>query len=481
MCSFNAVIKFITLIQFISFISLLLINTNQVNSFKHYKYYDLKSLSNCPYSEKKYINKCKITDINQNNNYEKKNVLIIYPSWKPKEKIYNPKKVDWSSVISGCHAACNFDKRLCNFYIRASAHDSLSISEGYGGSDGSLLITEDELNRPENNYDQFSYKLSKNALSLAKIFDTSVADIIAVCGAYAVKYLGGIDIIKTSNVIDPFLVGRKDSTIPNPGHQLVPENANTSMFNDFANKYGFTLEEFSALLGSHALLDEKECLNKDHLTYCDPLINQCTDISMFNWDNSYFQDICSKNISIKFNTIPIDFIKTKKQLIKNELCKYTSDYFRKEIKNDLNLELGLDIEQIILQDKITEANDLLIEQENQFTKAIDITYYENENPKHWLYTTNDAWLGLACQNKLENTNYNNEIKNSMNKFKNSQKEWETVYSKAYKKMINNNVRWFNLKKNGLRITGNECYSGFKIYKGKRICKSAFNSDESFYY
>jgi len=36
---------------------------------------------------------------------------------------------------------------LCNFYVRAAAHDSLSISEGYGGADGSLLLTEDEIRR----------------------------------------------------------------------------------------------------------------------------------------------------------------------------------------------------------------------------------------------------------------------------------------------------------------------------------------------
>jgi hypothetical protein len=453
---------------------------NLTYAFNHYKYYDLKNIKNCPYT-KKYISKCELNDISQNNNYEKKNILITYPAWKPKEKLYNPRKVDWSSVISGCHAACNFDKRLCNFYVRASAHDSLSISEGYGGTDGSLLITEDELNRPENNYDQFSYKLSKNALALAKRFDTSVADIISVCGAYAVKYLGGIDIIKSSTNQDPFLVGRKDSSTPNPAHQLVPENANTSMFNDFAIKYGLTLEEFSALLGSHSLLDEKECLNKDHKTYCDPLINKCDDISMFSWDNSYFNDICTKNISMKFNSIPIEFIKSKKQLIRNELCKFTSNYFRKEIKDDINKELDVDVENIILQDTVQENNDLLVELEAQIIKAIDIVYYENDNVKHWLYTTNDAWLGLACQNKLENTLYNNQIKESLNKFKNSQDYWNQIYMKAYKKMINNNVRWFNLKTNGLRITGNECNSGYKLYKNKRLCKSAFNPDESFYY
>ncbi len=449
-------------------------------SFNNYKYYNLKNIKKCPYT-KKYISKCELNNISKNKNYEKKNILITYPSWKPKEKNYNPRKVDWSSVISGCRAACNFDKRLCNFYVRASAHDSLSISEGYGGTDGSMLITEDELSRPENNYDNFAYILSKNALALAKRYDTSVADIISVCGAYAVKYLGGIDIIKSSSVKEPFLVGRKDSTTPNPANQLVPENANTSMFNGFSIKYGFSLKEFISLLGSHSLLDGKECLNKDRQTLCDPLLNKCDNISMFNWDNSYYHDLCSKNISIKFNTISVEFIKTKKQLIRNELCKFTSDYFKNDIKVDISKELDINIENTILQNTIEEENDLLIEFENQIIKKINVNYYEDNEIKKWLYTTNDAWLGLACQNKLENTYYNNEIQNSMNIFKSSSNEWQKTYMQAYKKMINNNVRWFNLKTNGLRITGNECNSGYRIHKNKRLCKTSFNPDEAFYY
>lgn len=457
------------------FILIILINLSTIYSFKHYKYSKIKSSYKCPFN-----NQQENCVLNKHTSLTKSNYIITYPSHKSQNQNYNPKRVDWSSVISGCHAACNFDKRLCNFYVRAAAHDSLSISEGYGGPDGSMLLTEDELNRPENNYDNFAYKLSKNALALAKRFDASVADIIAVCGAYSVKYLGGTNIIKSSNRIEPFLVGRLDSTTPNPAHQLVPDNANTSDFNNFAIKYGFSLEEFSALLGSHALLDEKQCLNNDRMTLCDPLIQSCNNISMFTWDNSYYTDICSKNITVKFNTIPTEFIKTKKQLIKNELCKFTNNYFKNEVKTDLANELNIDVEQILLQTNIQELNDIIIEQENQFIKPIDITYYENNIIKQWLYTINDAWLGLACQNKLESTQYNLDLSKSLNKFKTSQYEWELIYATAYKKMINNNIRWYNLKKNGFMINGNECTSGYKFYNGYKLCKTSFLPNEQFY-
>ena len=116
----------------------------------------------------------------------------------------------------------------------------------------------------------------------------------------------------------------------------------------------------------------------------------------------------------------------------------------------------------------------------QIIKSIDVTHFENSIINEWLYTTNDAWLGLACQNKLEANNYNLELSNSLKKFKTSKTEWELVYMKAYKKMINNNVRWFNLKKNGFSITGNECKSGYKLYNNIKLCKTAFLPDETFY-
>lgn len=444
-------------------------------SFSHYKYNNLKSITSCPYSKQQ---KCK-TNINTKNKMNKKNVLITYPSNYNDNTKYNPRTVDWSSVISGCHAACNFDKRLCNFYIRASAHDSLSISEGYGGTDGSMLITEDELNRPENNYDNFGHILSKNALALAKKFNASVADIISVCGAYSVKYLGGFDIIKTSTINDPFLVGRLDSNTPNPANQLVPDNADTDMFNMFAIKYGFSLEEFTALLGSHALLDEKECLNKDGSS-CNPLIEECNNLSMFTWDNSYYYDLCNSNITMQINVQSVETGQTKKQMIKNELCKFTGTYFQQKTKEDLQMELNLDINNIINENNLEEENNLISEIEPGFIKPIDIRVYENNIIKKWNFTINDAWLGLACQNKLENNNINNNIKNSMISFKNID-YWNTIYGKAYKKMINNNVRWFKLRSNGFRISGRECKSGYKTINNTHVCKTAFLSNEKFYH
>lgn len=456
-------------------------------------------------------------------------------------KNYDAAKVDWESVISGCHASFNYEKRLANFYIRAAAHDALAIHDRLGGSDGSVLLTQDELSRPENNYDSFTYKLSKNALALSKKFDTSVADIIAVCGAYAVTYLGGPQII-TNNTNNTILVGRIDSDIPNPAHQLVPNDANTDLFNKYSIKFNFTLEEFTALLGSHTVIDDKSCLNKDQITYCDPLIESCTNISMFTWDNTYYKNLCNKNIIMKENSISINPKITKLEHIKNNLCKFTSKKFKDKIIQDIEIEDNLNTNEILgintKVDNINNAdndepvvanivkvnravindansvrllrgvpniannnikkvklgnldnnidnlskgkdnpNDIFNEEENLFTERMRVTIFEDNTHKLWSYTVNDAWLGQACQNKLDDTLYNKEIRKSMLDFQNNTNSWNNVYIRAYNKMINNNAKWTNGK--GIPISGTECYSGYKLNDNKKICNTAFLPTDTFY-
>jgi len=469
-------------------------------------------------------------------------------------KNYDVSKVDWESVISGCHASFNYEKRLANFYIRGAAHDALAIHNGLGGSDGSVLLTQDELSRPENNYDSFTYKLSKNALALSKRFGTSVADIIAVCGAYAVTYLGG-PVIINNNTNNTILVGRIDTDIPNPANQLVPADANTDLFNKYSIKFNFTLEEFTALLGSHTVIDDKTCLNRDQKTYCDPLIESCKNISMFIWDNTYYKDLCNKNIVMEENSFSINTKLTKLQHIKNNLCKFTSKKFKDKIKQDMEAEDQLNVNEIlglntdstdnfntevdpvkpvnpvkpvepielvepvkpvkpvkpiepvelvepvkpvkpidpirILKNKLNidnninkvlkgkdNPNDLFNDEEILFREKMRVTVFEDNTHKLWHYTVNDAWLGQACQNKLNDTSYNKEIRKSMLNFQNNTESWNTVYIRAYNKMINNNANWINGK--GFAITGLECYSGYKLYNNKKICSTAFLPNDSFY-
>ena len=72
------------------------------------------------------------------------------------------------------------------------------------------------------------------------------------------------------------------------------------------------------------------------------------------------------------------------------------------------------------------------------------------------------------------------ISRSMNIFKDNDILWDKTYAKAYKKMINNNVRWYKLKSDGFQINGNECHSGYNIVNNQKYCKTAFLPYDSFY-
>jgi hypothetical protein len=373
---------------------------------------------------------------------------VKLPKWKPKTDIgsYDPAVVDWRGVISGCTATCRYDRRLCNFYIRAAAHDSLSVSEGFGGADGSLLLTLDEIRRPENNYDSFSFLLSKNALALAQRYNTSVADIIAVCGAVATNYAGGPSII-TNDVNEPFYVGRYDNIIPNPAKMLAGANINTLQFSNFAKARNLTVTEMTALMGSHSLIDERGCERTNGLQ-CNPHVEPCTDLRMFRWSNLYYRDVCTPNIRINNppirSTIPLqtlDFVR------RQNLCRFTSPELRQRqidiFDTEIRTLLGTTDPNALIIDLDTE-----MEHVSWFNKALV--------HRQWVYTVNDAWLGLACQNKLPVTDYNTEISTAMNTFRNSVPDWDTVYTRAYKKMVNTGANWSTQ----FAITGDECPSGY---------------------
>jgi hypothetical protein len=374
---------------------------------------------------------------------------VKLPPWKPKTQSYDPTIVDWRSVIAGCRATCRYDRRLCNFYIRAAAHDSLSISEGFGGADGSVLLTADEIKRPENNYDSFAFLLSKNALALAKRYNTSVADVVAVCGAVATEYQGGPTIISYNTSTEPFLVGRFDKIVPNPANALAPANMNTTGFANFAGNRNLTMEEMTALMGSHSLIDHTGC-TRTNGTQCDPYTEPCTDLRMFKWSNVYYRDACSPNIRINNppvrSTLPLNKLKDLRSI---NMCKFTSSEFRKRqvdlFDTEIRTVVGVVNPEALVIDLDTET-----EHVSWFSKALDF--------RRWLYTVNDAWLGLACQKRLPQTPTNIAIGNAMNVFKNSTVEWDRVYIRAYKKMVNVGASW--AVDGGYAITGDECSSGY---------------------
>lgn len=391
----------------------------------------------------------------QNSNFvvkvpEQITVQVKLPPWKPKTENYDPTIVDWSSVIAGCRASCRYERRLCNFYVRAAAHDSLSISEGFGGADGSLLLTQDEIRRTENNYDGFAFTLSKNALALAKRYNTSVADVIAVCGAVATEFLGGPTIIK-HDTTQPFLVGRFDKTVPNPASQLAPANMNIPSFHNFVKKYNLTVDEMTALMGSHSLIDNRGCEKLNGLT-CNPNTEPCNDLRMFRWSNKYYRDVCSPNVRIndvpQRSTFPL---RTFEFLRNEEICKFTSNDFRQKAITDFQAETIA-----VTNGILPNPNDLVIEvqHELEFVTWMGRTI----GIKPWIYTIHDAWMGNACSGKLPVNPENDAVKLAMTTFRDNSIAWDDTYIRGFKKMINLGASF--AIPGGFPITGDECRSGY---------------------
>ena len=361
--------------------------------------------------------------------YKKVNLDVVFKYKKITNIKYDPSLVDWASVVSGCRASFRYEKRLANFYIRASAHDALSVKDGMGGADGSLLLTDDELRRPENKHDLFAYTVSKNARVLSERYNASVADVLAVCAGVAVEYLGGPLIVKYDRE-DPFFVGRVDLSSPNPANALARADTNVTEFVNFAKNRQLSVEEMTALMGTHSLLDSKGCLKLDR-TYCDPYVENCDNISMFKFSNSYYSDVCNTKINMynpaKEVVVEVDSIFDRKQ----ELCKYTSSHFKDEA--DLDFQ------------EAPETTDII---------KVVVEVIENGLAKLWNYTVNDAWLGMGCRGEVKQE----EVFTSMNKFKNSYNDWAGVYSRAYKKMVSIGALWSHY--GGYPITGLECPSGY---------------------
>ena len=381
---------------------------------------------------------------------ENPTLQVKLPAWKPKTitNTYDPTRIDWRSVVSGCRATCRYDRRLCNFYIRAAAHDSFSISEGFGGADGSVMLTNDEIKRTENSYDSWAFLLSQNVLALAKRYNTSVADIVAVCGAVATEYQGGPTIVKDDSS-QPFLVGRYDSIEPNPPNQLPGANINLDGFANFAQSRNLTMEEMTALMGSHSLIDNRGCQRMNG-SQCDPTVEPCTDLRMFRWSNQYYRDACSPNIRI--NNPPVrssEPLHTLDYLRKQSMCRFSSPELRKR-------ELDIFDAEVTTLMGVQQPDALVIDLE---TEMEHVSWFSRDlTSRPWIYTVHDAHMGRACQRKVPLTTNNIQIGNAMNTFQTDVPAWDTTYIRAYKKMINTGANW--AVPGGFAITGDECPSGY---------------------
>lgn len=82
------------------------------------------------------------------------------------------------------------------------------------------------------------------------------ADALAVCAMTTVRVLGAEDLL----TMVPLRVGRIDNPKCNPSGQLPPDTATSVEAMDFFTARGLTIDDGTALLGVHALVPTKGCV-----------------------------------------------------------------------------------------------------------------------------------------------------------------------------------------------------------------------------
>ncbi|XP_018480254.1 putative L-ascorbate peroxidase 6 [Raphanus sativus] len=151
--------------------------------------------------------------------------------------------------------------------LRLVFHDAgtFELDDNTGGINGSIVY---ELERPENAGLKRSLKvLEKAKIKVDEIQSVSWADMIAVAGSEAVSMCGGPTI--------PVVLGRLDSTQPDPEDKLPPESLNASGLKECFQRKGFSTQELVALSGAHTIGSKG---------FGDP----------FTFDNAYYKILLEK-------------------------------------------------------------------------------------------------------------------------------------------------------------------------------------------
>lgn len=171
----------------------------------------------------------------------------------------------------------------CNGLARASVrlgfHDAgaWSRNSGAGGADGSLLLSSDEINRPENDGLQ---EIRTKALQLLDKYSR-----YGVAAADLVQFMHNV-----ATVTCPLgprlltLIGRRDRREANPMGLIPSNNATDAIFliELFQNKT-FTARDLAALLGAHTVAQQ---------LYVDPSkAGQTLDSTPGIWDMNFYREM----------------------------------------------------------------------------------------------------------------------------------------------------------------------------------------------
>lgn len=373
---------------------------------------------------------------------------------------YDPSQVDWRSVVVACRESIRYERRLGNFYLRIAFHDSMSVTctdpRTCRGADGSLPLSSEEQGLAQNSFDGFSAIASKWIVAIARWYQASIADTVAVCGAVAIQTSGGPDVLGF-DPRRPFFVGRVDSREPSTG-PLPAADVSIQYIRDFGARWGINMEEMVSLLGSHTLFPFQGCRTTDRgqAPLCNPKRQNCTNsLQMFTWNTRFYVDACTP-LPIK-TTRPrnSDFeVPGAGQLQgaaladareRHEMCKYSNPIFRRWARQYAGKNPS------DVKHEIYWSND-------HCHRATPYVQSNCPHPTRWYYTALDADLGLACLGTTDGEPYTQLHRDTgiyMRRMLDV-KHWDLVYVVAYKKMMGIGASYSRK----FPITGWECPSGW---------------------
>ncbi|KAI7461830.1 class II peroxidase [Hortaea werneckii] len=161
----------------------------------------------------------------------------------------------WSSIASDLKrnfAGCN---NLARSAVRFAFHDSAgysvknpTYSPASGGADGSLLLSDEEVSRSDQNPLQGFRSFLLGKYNGYKDQDVSAADFVQVAGMIGVKACPGGPVVKT-------VVGREDNSDAAPDGllpQAFGQGADYQTLIDLWADKGFSPRELAALIGAHS-------------------------------------------------------------------------------------------------------------------------------------------------------------------------------------------------------------------------------------
>ncbi|KAL4936409.1 hypothetical protein BDV06DRAFT_233436 [Aspergillus oleicola] len=193
-------------------------------------------------------------------------------------------------LFRSTNETCN---NLARSAVRLGFHDAgaWSTTSDYGGADGSLLLSADEINRAENDGLQEVRSRALEILDNYSEYGVGAADLV--------QFMHNV-----ATVVCPLgpriltLVGRDDSRRANPPG-LVPRNNVTDgeyLIELFRNKT-FSPRDLAALVGAHTVAKQ---------SYVDPSRRgQSLDSTPGIWDTEYYREITSDSVQGVFR-LPSD-------------------------------------------------------------------------------------------------------------------------------------------------------------------------------